>query len=224
MEDRGGHILKGPDMVLNNAVETSTSTERVEVLASDSSQPFRFTGREWDSETGMYYYRMRTYSPVLKRFITEDPIRFASGDVNFYRYVGNNLTNYIDPLGLDATVCTYNPKDKNPFGHIGIGVNSNQTVGKYPSVYPNKDGDIKTDKKAPKLCTVVKTTPEQDSAMAKEIALQMASLSTGYKFYGDSCVGFVSDVLKQGGISCPKSLIPTPDGLMDDIKTGKCTR
>ena len=87
-------------MPLNNAVETSTSTERVEVLASDSSQPFRFTGREWDSETGMYYYRMRTYSPVLKRFITEDPIRFASGDVNFYRYVGNNPTNYVDPLGF----------------------------------------------------------------------------------------------------------------------------
>ncbi len=88
-------MLKGLiSMPLNNAVETSTSTVRVEVLGTESS------GREWDSETGMYFYRARYYSPDLKRFTSEDPIRFASGDVNFYRYVGNNPTNFIDPLGL----------------------------------------------------------------------------------------------------------------------------
>ena len=67
-------------------------------------QPFRFTARELDAETGMYFYRARYYSPTLARFISEDPIRFASGDVNFYRYVGNNPVNNVDPLGLAGII------------------------------------------------------------------------------------------------------------------------
>jgi len=62
-------------------------------------QPYRFTGREWDEETGLYYYRARYYDPKIGRFITRDPIRFRSGDVNPYRYVGNNPVNWIDPWG-----------------------------------------------------------------------------------------------------------------------------
>ncbi len=83
------HLTKAP-----TGTVTSTSTAQVEVLASDH------TGRDWDAETGMYFYRARYYSPTLARFTSEDPIRFASGDVNFYRHVGNNPTNYVDPLGL----------------------------------------------------------------------------------------------------------------------------
>jgi len=58
------------------------------------------TGRENDG-TGLYYYRARYYSPTLQRFISEDPIGFAGGDVNFYAYVGNNPIRYIDPRGLE---------------------------------------------------------------------------------------------------------------------------
>jgi RHS repeat-associated protein len=71
-----------------------------QVMGTDVSQPFRFTGREWDAETGLYYYRARYYSPEMGRFVSEDPIRFAGGDVNWYRYVGNNSVNNVDPLGL----------------------------------------------------------------------------------------------------------------------------
>ena len=63
-------------------------------------QPFRFTGREWDAETGMYYYRARYYAPDVKSFTSEDPIRFESGDTNWYRYVDNDPVNKTDPLGL----------------------------------------------------------------------------------------------------------------------------
>jgi RHS repeat-associated protein len=37
-------------------------------------QPYGFTGREWDSETGLYYYRARYYDPRIGRFISKDPI------------------------------------------------------------------------------------------------------------------------------------------------------
>jgi RHS repeat-associated protein len=64
-----------------------------------SGNPLQYTGRENDG-TGLYYYRARYYSPKLQRFISEDPIGFAGGDVNLYAYVGNGPMNYIDPLGL----------------------------------------------------------------------------------------------------------------------------
>lgn len=64
-----------------------------------STEPFGFTGRENDG-TGFMYYRARYYSPEMLRFISRDPLQFASGSVNFYSYVQNNPTNFIDPAGL----------------------------------------------------------------------------------------------------------------------------
>jgi RHS repeat-associated protein len=63
-----------------------------------------FTAREWDSETGLYYFRARYLDPKLGRFISEGPIGFEGGE-NFYAHVLNNPINYSDPLGLAAEVC-----------------------------------------------------------------------------------------------------------------------
>lgn len=60
---------------------------------------YGFTGRERDDFTGLMHYRARHYDPRLGRFISEDPIGFAGGDVNFYGYVRNNSTNRVDPYG-----------------------------------------------------------------------------------------------------------------------------
>jgi RHS repeat-associated protein len=61
--------------------------------------PFQYTGRESDSETGLYYYRARYYDANLGRFISEDPIRLRGG-INFYRYAQNRPTTIKDPRGL----------------------------------------------------------------------------------------------------------------------------
>jgi RHS repeat-associated protein len=66
---------------------------------SSVTNPFRYTGRELDSETGLYYYRARYYDPQSGRFLSEDPARFAM-DLNFFAYVSNNPVRYSDPLGL----------------------------------------------------------------------------------------------------------------------------
>ena len=63
-------------------------------------QPFTFTAREYDPESGLYYYRARYYDPKTGRFWTKDPIGFASNEVNLYRYVKNNPINSRDPWGL----------------------------------------------------------------------------------------------------------------------------
>ncbi len=60
---------------------------------------YRYTAREWDEETGLYYYRARYYDPTPGRFISEDPIGFGGG-INFYPYAQNNSVLYNDPIGL----------------------------------------------------------------------------------------------------------------------------
>jgi RHS repeat-associated protein len=68
--------------------------------AAGLDSTYAFTGRTWDAETGLYYYRARYYSPDLGRFISEDPIRFYGG-ANLYTYTGNSPVSRFDPLGLD---------------------------------------------------------------------------------------------------------------------------
>ncbi|KPF70575.1 hypothetical protein IP84_02485 [beta proteobacterium AAP99] len=65
---------------------------------SDNSQ--QYTGRENDN-TGLMYYRARYYLPGCARFISEDPIGWASGQTNNYAYVGGNPVMLTDPSGLE---------------------------------------------------------------------------------------------------------------------------
>jgi RHS repeat-associated protein len=61
---------------------------------------FKYTGREYDSATGLYYYRARYYDPATGRFLSQDPLGFGGDDENLYRYVGNDPVNLTDPSGL----------------------------------------------------------------------------------------------------------------------------
>jgi len=98
---------------------------------SDVNNPYMFTGRRYDKETGLYYYRFRYYKPEIGRFLNPDPIGYAGG-LNLYTYVGNNPLNFVDPWGLckeDLERLTEDFKDgvrdyllKNPEGHISCEV------------------------------------------------------------------------------------------------------
>ena len=61
---------------------------------------YGFTGRELDSETGLYFYRSRYYSPVMNRFVSEDVIGYDSGKTNLYGYVSLSPIVSADPYGL----------------------------------------------------------------------------------------------------------------------------
>jgi RHS repeat-associated protein len=63
------------------------------------NNPFRFSTKYVDAETGLYYYGYRYYSVELGRWWTRDPIG-ERGGFNLYGFVRNNGVNAVDILGL----------------------------------------------------------------------------------------------------------------------------
>jgi len=81
-----------------------------QVLTSDTQgtleQPYGYTGREYDAESGLYHYRARSYDPATGMFVQSDPIGFASGQENLYAYVDSNPFGFNDPSGHMASIET----------------------------------------------------------------------------------------------------------------------
>jgi RHS repeat-associated protein len=61
--------------------------------------PFRFSTKQFDAETGFYYYGYRFYSPELGRWLSRDPVE-EQGGLNLYGFVGNDPVDRWDMLGL----------------------------------------------------------------------------------------------------------------------------
>ena len=66
-----------------------------------------FAGQNLDTATGLYYDHARWYNPGSGvsqggTFLTRDPMGYAAGDANLYRYCGNNPVSPTDPTGLVA--------------------------------------------------------------------------------------------------------------------------
>jgi len=90
--------------------------------------PFRFTSKEYDEETGLYYYGARYYEPRLSRWMSADPAGWdlinpmePDGEggwkpkqshsvieaTNWYSYVSNNPVKYVDPTGMESSSMLY---------------------------------------------------------------------------------------------------------------------
>ena len=67
---------------------------------------FGYTGKPTDEVTGMTNHWQRWYDPALGKWISTDPIGFAAGDANLYRYVGNDVNRLVDSNGMQETGAT----------------------------------------------------------------------------------------------------------------------
>jgi RHS repeat-associated protein len=90
------------------------------------TNPFQYTGREFDSETGLYYYRARYYDLTTGRFLSEDSIRFDAG-TNLYLYVSNRPTFFLDQFGLSSLI--FNPST----GTLTVVNGAGATVANFPA-------------------------------------------------------------------------------------------
>ncbi|QYJ68239.1 RHS repeat domain-containing protein [Flavobacterium litorale] len=90
--------------------------------------PFKFNGKEFDEETGNYYYSARYYDPKMSIFISVDPL--VEKTMDSYGYTYNNPINLVDPTGMSADLLPtdyYNIYGKH-VKHVDDGSNAKKMV------------------------------------------------------------------------------------------------
>src|SRR5690606_22492877 len=86
------------------------------ISINSSPVSYGFTGREFDSESGLNYNRARSYNASVGRWQSQDPSGLDGSDLNYYRYVWNAPLRYVDPTGL-----VYSDLRRNMYGSSGGG-------------------------------------------------------------------------------------------------------
>jgi len=97
---------------------------------SDVQNPYTFTGRRLDDETGLLQYRHRSYSPHVGRFISRDSVGYLDG-LHTYLYTASDPVQHADPLGL---TCWFRWTSAR-----GYNVRINYTHGNEDTCAPYKD-------------------------------------------------------------------------------------
>jgi RHS repeat-associated protein len=74
-----------------------------------SGNSYRYSGYQYDKESGLYYLNARYYSAKIARFMSQDTFTGNPGDplsLNLYTYVSNNPLRYFDPTGHGSVPVT----------------------------------------------------------------------------------------------------------------------
>ena len=100
-------LINGSSGALDAIYEYSPYGESLRASgAFAQSNPFRFSTKYTDSETGYVYYGKRFYDPKLGRFVGRDAIA-EKGGINLFAFAGNNPLNMVDYLGMIASNCWF---------------------------------------------------------------------------------------------------------------------
>ena len=81
--------------------------------------PFLFQGQYYDEEIKLAYNRFRYYDPQMGRYISEDPIRFASGKIALFAYV-SDTNGWLDVFGLKTYSIHGNSKKSPKPNHVYV--------------------------------------------------------------------------------------------------------
>lgn len=104
--DQSGEVITYEEYYPYGSTSYQAVRSRIE-----TPKRYRYTGKERDTETGLYYHGARYYAPWLGRWTSCDPAGLADG-VNVYAYVRGNPVNRRDPTGTDGQDVTPVPPTK----------------------------------------------------------------------------------------------------------------
>lgn len=90
--------------------------------------PFGFAGGLYDVDTGLTRFGAREYDASIGRWVSKDPILFASGQTNLYAYINNDPVNLSDPSGLDPTASP-KPGVKDGVSRVGKRIGVAKVIG-----------------------------------------------------------------------------------------------
>ncbi|MDQ7917831.1 RHS repeat-associated core domain-containing protein [Mesonia sp. MT50] len=71
----------------------------VEEHLNSNNSPYKFNAKEFDAETGNYYYGARYYNPKWSIWLSVDPLAESMPEWSPYNYTMNNPLRYVDPDG-----------------------------------------------------------------------------------------------------------------------------
>jgi len=66
---------------------------------SSADQRYKFTGKEWDSQTGLDYFGAKYYDSWLGQFGQVDPLEGEYKNLNSYNYAADNSLLFVDIFG-----------------------------------------------------------------------------------------------------------------------------
>lgn len=99
LADENGNIVESYEYDAWGNVLSIKDGSGTVLSQSEIGNRYLWQGREYDSETGLYYFRARWYNPETGRWLSKDPIGIAGG-LNLYVFCENNPVNFVDPMGL----------------------------------------------------------------------------------------------------------------------------
>jgi|WetSurMetagenome_2_1015567.scaffolds.fasta_scaffold00155_25 RHS repeat-associated protein len=102
-------------------------------------QPYQFSTKPYDPQTGLSEYGFRYYNAVLGKWMTRDPLG-EYGGINLYRAMGNNPVNWVDPFGLEKLYIL--PPDDSFIARA----NSNPDIPGIMKIYAHCNSDFCVDK------------------------------------------------------------------------------
>ena len=196
---------------------------------------YAYTGREWDPDLDLYFYRARWYDPDTKRFTQEDEV-FSSHSQ--YMYVSNNTLIYIDPFGrFKFQGGNWHRGEKGD--HPGDPIHYHAEGGKYsgykyePSTgmwkKPGSEWEKAPNKFQKKWTKSFKEFEQQRKKLIKELAEELgAPAGGGYTSLDAYCNQNPSDCVRMacelyGGSGCYELLKDKYEELTDEEdKEGPC--
>lgn len=218
-------------------VFTYDSYGRVIAQTNSSLSPYAFQGREFDQESGLYYFRERYYDPQTGRFLSQDPLGFAAG-ANYYAFVSNNPINGWDPFGLSGTITINSSGNGGISGHSWITYTTDsgntKTYGTWGNNPDGKGYGLLEDVELSMRGDTSRSMHLDDSAEQRFLNEVQRYKDMGENGWGytNPCSGFASDAWKSatGEFLDSRNIfgISTPTNLKESInnankKGGQCT-